>query len=190
VGNNIITGDDGDGDHHPEVTGVVYTDTTTNTTTTLPSSLIITNIDLPYTKKYLLPPSLTTTTYHDHYTMSSSVISLCFSMNKTFPSLRHHTVFLQEKEARKAWDNLMKRNVFDKKCFNFYVHSPSRTDRSACPPGGDAIMVLVRSGRRRRRRNPCAAATAVTAAAAADDDDEEEEDDDSQESSSNNNSPL
>jgi len=33
--------------------------------------------------------------------------------------------------------------AFDEQAFNFYVHAPARTDPSCCPPGGDALTVLV-----------------------------------------------
>lgn len=90
---------------------------------------------------------------HDRRRFSSSVVNLLFAFDKPYAdSLRHHNVFLTAgaagpnegaANAREAWEGLFARNEFDLARFNFYVHAPARTDPSVCPPGHDAIMVLV-----------------------------------------------
>jgi len=146
----------------------------------LQADLVISNVDLPFTKKYLLPLPFAQAAEHDRGRFSSSVVSFLWALNKTMdPGLRHHTTFLAAQDVgreggatpnagerrergggeegrrggtqgysdpgRAAWDSLFKHNEFDSRWFNFYVHAPQRTDASVCPPGHDAIMVLVPS---------------------------------------------
>jgi len=132
----------------------------------LEADLVISNVDLPFTNKYLFPPPFSQSFDHDKREFSSSVVSFLWALNKTMsPGLKHHTTFLaaREKEdgreegreggkeggqgykypGKAAWDALFKNNKFDSTWFNFYVHAPQRTDESVCPPGHDAIMILV-----------------------------------------------
>lgn len=87
---------------------------------------------------------------HDTRRFSSSVVNLLFAFSKSYaPALRHHNVFLaagggdDDDAARESWEGLFACNEFDPARFNFYVHAPASTDPSVCPPGHDAIMVLV-----------------------------------------------
>ena len=119
----------------------------------LAADLVISNVDAPFTNKYLLPPTLARPHDHDRKQFSSSVVSFLWALDKPMLALRHHSTFLaasDEKEeeeeddaAKAAWEGLFTHNRFDPTRFNFYVHAPARTDPSVCPPGHDAIMVLV-----------------------------------------------
>ena len=62
----------------------------------------------------------------------------------TLRSLSHHTLYLS-KNYKTSW-NVVDHpddSSFNPKEFNFYVHTPSRTDNTTCPIGHDAITVLV-----------------------------------------------
>lgn len=75
---------------------------------------------------------------------SCGIVSLHFALNTTLRSLSHHTLYLS-KHYRNSWsvvDN-PDTSTFNPDEFNFYVHSPSRTDSTVCPQGHDAVTVLV-----------------------------------------------
>ncbi|KAJ1439698.1 hypothetical protein B484DRAFT_391644 [Ochromonadaceae sp. CCMP2298] len=58
----------------------------------------------------------------------------------------HHSLFISQ-HYRDSWRAVEDLDTgamgFNASAFNFYVHAPSRTDRSACPAGYDALIVLV-----------------------------------------------
>ena len=78
---------------------------------------------------------------------STAVLSLSFAFNKTLSPLAHHSLFLSD-DFKESWD-VVEQSKFEKgynfnpEACNFYVHAPSRTDKSACPEGHDAITVLI-----------------------------------------------
>jgi phytoene dehydrogenase-like protein len=100
---------------------------------------------------------------------SCGVVSLNFAFDIELSPLAHHTLFISQ-HYRDSWravedpdtdrggmgregrEGMGGRDApaaeggftaFNSTAFNFYVHAPSRTDRSACPPGTDAVTVLV-----------------------------------------------
>ena len=75
---------------------------------------------------------------------SCGIVSLHFALNATLRSLSHHTLYLS-KSYRNSWNVVDNPDTatFNPSEFNFYVHSPSRTDCTVCPEGHDAITVLV-----------------------------------------------
>jgi phytoene dehydrogenase-like protein len=105
--------------------------------------------------------------------LSCSVIAFHWALRTQLPTLSHHNVFLatdpgggggwdnkrarplDEPRRRLAWDWVNRLRLGDDAASeavggadveglcNFYVHAPSRTDPSACPPDTDAITVLV-----------------------------------------------
>jgi phytoene dehydrogenase-like protein len=132
----------------------------------IPADLVVSNVDLPYTNKYLFSRLHAQSKDHDTRGFSSSVISFLWAFDRPLPSLRHHTTFLAAREeeveaeggrkeggrsgakegidpAKAAWEAVFKDKRFDGRFLNFYVHAPARTDTSVCPPGHDAVMVLV-----------------------------------------------
>eukprot|EP00635_Sarcinochrysidales_sp_CCMP3193_P014108 CAMPEP_0118897366 /NCGR_PEP_ID=MMETSP1166-20130328/4793_1 /TAXON_ID=1104430 /ORGANISM="Chrysoreinhardia sp, Strain CCMP3193" /LENGTH=566 /DNA_ID=CAMNT_0006836435 /DNA_START=75 /DNA_END=1772 /DNA_ORIENTATION=+ len=90
---------------------------------------------------------------------STSSHTFLFALDRTLPHLSHHNVFLAAADPgrdrgrggdpyRAAWDwAFVGDKEYDekKKAFHFYVCAASRTDPTAAPEGGDAIMVLVPS---------------------------------------------
>jgi phytoene desaturase (3,4-didehydrolycopene-forming) len=103
----------------------------------------ITNIDAPEFENALVSVS-----ERDERTAvgvpSCGIVSLHFALNTTLRSLSHHTLYLS-KSYRNSWNVVDNPDdaAFNPAEFNFYVHCPSRTDSTVCPPGHDAITVLV-----------------------------------------------
>jgi len=111
---------------------------------------VVTNADLPYAYSNLLPRDQDIQQRARQISAmrhTSSVISFYWGLNKSYPQLLHHNIFLG-KDQPGAWAE-----VFGTKGMtpteirltdpNFYVHAPSRTDPTACPPGYDSVMALV-----------------------------------------------
>ena len=63
-----------------------------------------------------------------------------FGTDRTYPELAHHTIVLTRR-----YEELL-RDIFKNKIlasdFSLYLHTPTRTDPSLAPPGGEAFYVL------------------------------------------------
>eukprot|EP00466_Bigelowiella_natans_P016692 jgi/Bigna1/40580/e_gw1.44.21.1 len=115
--------------------------------------VVVANPDLPYAEKNLLKPHAQRPNFDNterNYKYSSSVVSFCWYLLQYSNHLAHHSLFLSD-NYRKSWKgifgekdyqvtDLLKRGYKD---FNFYVHTPTRTDPSCSPEGHDSIMILV-----------------------------------------------
>jgi phytoene desaturase len=73
-----------------------------------------------------------------------SAIVFHWGLNKVFPQLGHHSVFLSG-EYRKNLDMIFKEKSFSEMP-SFYIHAPVRTDPSAAPPDEDTLSVIVPVG--------------------------------------------
>ncbi|MBN1416006.1 MAG: phytoene desaturase [Bacteroidales bacterium] len=107
------------------------------------ADIVIANADLPYVYRELLPDKRTSSRI-DRLQFSCSAIVMHWGLDKTYPQLGHHSVFLSDDYR----SNLKK--IFKGKSLSdnpsFYVHAPSRTDRTAAPEGGDTLSVIIPSG--------------------------------------------
>lgn len=105
--------------------------------------VVVANADLPYVYRLLLPESHEAKRI-DRMRYTCSAISFHWGLDKVYPQLGHHNVFLSDAYR----DGL--RSIFVDKSVNdrpgFYVHAPVRTDPSAAPPGHDALSVIVGAG--------------------------------------------
>ncbi len=107
------------------------------------ADIVVSNADLPYTYRSLLPAGLHSRRL-DNLAYSSSALCFHWGLDKTYPQLGHHNVFLSDryKEGMRA--------LFREKTLpespSFYVHAPVRSDPSAAPPGHDALSVIVGAG--------------------------------------------
>jgi len=110
---------------------------------TIAADLVIANADLPYVYNNLLPRSafsqrLKTKEY------SCSALVFHWGMDKVYPQLDHHSIFLNE-PYKHGMDM-----IFDHQSVSenpsFYVHAPVRTDASAAPEGEDSLSVIVPVG--------------------------------------------
>ena len=101
--------------------------------------------------------------WNDDLDYSTGVIAFHWSVSRNLTSLNTHNVFMSANttsDARESWSVMRDHDDDDRdgadttttsrastsmvgRPFNFYVHRPSATDDTACPPGCDSIMVLV-----------------------------------------------
>ena len=110
---------------------------------TLEADMVIVNADLTYAYNNLLPATKYGTSLQKRDT-SCSCISFFWSFNATIPELESHNVFLAH-EYRESFDKIFKENKVPLSP-SFYVHVPSRLDKTAAPKDKDALVVLVPVG--------------------------------------------
>jgi len=108
------------------------------------ADLVIANADLPYVYDKLLPDkSIANRLKKKEY--SCSAIVFHWGMDKIYPQLDHHSIFLNEpyKEGMEK--------IFNEKSLStnpsFYIHAPVRTDTSAAPENEDTLSVIIPVGR-------------------------------------------
>ncbi len=107
------------------------------------ADLVVANADLPYVYRHLLPDPAAAGRL-DRKKFTCSAIMFYWGVDKTYPQLGHHNVFLAG-DYRASFDR-----IFDDYTLpdepSFYVHAPARTDPAAAPAGQDTLMVLVPVG--------------------------------------------
>ncbi len=107
------------------------------------ADLFVGNADLPYIYKELLPKNHEAEKL-DKKKYTCSTIMFYWAVDKTYPQLAHHNVFLGG-DYKASFDS-----IFDKHTLpdqpSFYIHAPTRTDSTAAPSGQDTLYVLVPVG--------------------------------------------
>lgn len=105
--------------------------------------IILANADLPYVYNNLLPANrISARLNRMNYTCS--VICFHWGLDKTYPQLDHHNVFISD-SFRDGLDRIfIDKSVNDNP--TFYVHAPVRTDPGAAPSGHDTLSVIVGAG--------------------------------------------
>jgi phytoene desaturase len=107
------------------------------------SDIIVANADLPYVYRNLLPDKRKSN-HLDKLKYSCSAICFHWGLDKVYPQLDHHNVFLSD-GFREGLDSIFRdKSVGDNP--SFYVHAPSRTDPTAAPVNHDTISVAVAVG--------------------------------------------
>jgi len=114
------------------------------------AGVIIANADLPYVYRNLLPDRRKSA-HIDRLRYSCSVICFHWGMNKTFPQLDHHNVFISD-SLKKGLDRIFVDKTIDD-LPTFYVHAPSRTEPGAAPMGQDTLSVAVGAGHIDKSKN-------------------------------------
>jgi phytoene desaturase len=118
--------------------GVIFADGTRAS-----ADVIIANADLPYVYRELLPPSRKSRRIQ-RMTYSCSALALHWGLDKRYPQLGQHSVFLSD-NFKSGLDN-----IFEEKSMSsdpsFYIHSPVHTDPTAAPAGEDSLSVVVGVG--------------------------------------------
>ncbi|KAH7078590.1 hypothetical protein FB567DRAFT_139092 [Paraphoma chrysanthemicola] len=109
----------------------------------LKADLVICNADLTYAYNELLPKTTYATALSKRETSCSS-ISFYWAVDKQFPELSPHNIFLAE-DYKESFDSIFKKHLIPDQP-SFYVNVPSRVDPSAAPAGCDSIVVLVPVG--------------------------------------------
>lgn len=107
------------------------------------ADIIVANADLPYVYRKLLPDRAKSKRL-DSMKYSCSAICYHWGLDKVYPQLGHHSVFLSD-GFREGLDRIFKdKSVSDHP--SFYVHAPARTDPSAAPQNQDTLSVIVGAG--------------------------------------------
>ncbi|EUC47914.1 hypothetical protein COCMIDRAFT_88940 [Bipolaris oryzae ATCC 44560] len=109
----------------------------------LTADIVVCNADLTYAYNHLLPASSMSRSLLKREASCSS-ISFYWALDRQFPELSAHNIFLAE-EYRDSFDSIFKKHLIPDQP-SFYVNVPSRVDPSAAPPGCDSIVVLVPVG--------------------------------------------
>ncbi len=109
------------------------------------ADLIVSNADVPWTYKNLIPARYRRTMSNwrmDHYKYSMSLFVIYFGTRKRYldSDLAHHNIILGPRYKELLTD------IFDRKVlaedFSLYLHMPTITDPSMAPEGCEAFYVL------------------------------------------------
>jgi len=107
------------------------------------ADIIISNADLPYAYRELLPDKRKSARI-DRMRYSCSAICYHWGLDKVYPRLGHHSIFLSD-GFRDGLDRIfIDKTVSDTP--SFYVHAPARTDKAAAPDGQETLSVIVGAG--------------------------------------------
>lgn len=113
------------------------------------ADIIISNADLPYTYRDLLPDRRKSK-HLDKLKYSCSSMCFHWGLDKFYPQLEHHNVFLSD-NFREGLNRIMKdKTTGDDPCF--YIHAPSRTDKGAAPDNQDTLSIAVAVGHIDKKR--------------------------------------
>lgn len=107
------------------------------------ADVVIANADLPYVYRELLPDKRKSARI-DRMKYSCSAICYHWGLDKSYPQLGQHNVFLSD-GFRDGLDRIFKeKTVGDHP--SFYLHAPCRIDPSAAPEGQDTLSIVVGAG--------------------------------------------
>jgi len=107
------------------------------------ADVVVANADLPYVYRKLLPEKGKSRRL-DRKKYSCSAICFHWGLDKTYPQMGHHSVFLSD-GFREGLDRIFKdKSISDHP--SFYIHAPARTDPAAAPSGQDTLSFIVGSG--------------------------------------------
>ncbi|MDP4222813.1 MAG: phytoene desaturase family protein [Bacteroidota bacterium] len=107
------------------------------------ADIVVANADLPYVYRELLPDRKASS-HLERLKYSCSAICYHWGLDKEYPQLSHHNVFLSD-NFKKGLDRIfIEKSVSDTP--SFYVHAPARTDPSAAPQGHETLSVIVAAG--------------------------------------------
>jgi phytoene desaturase len=107
------------------------------------ADIIVANADLPYVYRSLLPDKGKSKRL-DRMNYSCSAICYHWGLDKVYPQLGHHNVFLSDGFSEGLHRIFKDKSVSDKP--SFYVHAPVRTDSSAAPQNHDTLSIVVGAG--------------------------------------------
>jgi len=104
---------------------------------------IIANADLPYVYQNLLPANgMSERLKRKRY--SCSTVSFFWGVDKTYPSLPPHTLFLAD-DYRGNFDSIMDQLTLPQDP-SLYIHAPTRLDPTLAPNGEDTLIAIVPVG--------------------------------------------
>jgi phytoene desaturase len=109
----------------------------------LPADAVLANADLPYVYQELLPPGEQSQQLA-RKRLSCSVISFFWGVDRPYPALGPHTLFLAE-NYRANFDDI-NRDLIIPANPSVYVHAPARLDPAMAPAGEDTLIGIVPVG--------------------------------------------
>ena len=109
----------------------------------LSADVILANADLPYVYHNLLPPNQRLKRVN-RMRFSCSVISFFWGLDRVYPSLKPHTLFLVD-DYRQNFESINKDLTLPANP-SLYVHAPTRLDPGMAPPGQDTLIAIVPVG--------------------------------------------
>lgn len=107
------------------------------------ADVIVANADLPYVYRKMLPDKRKSRKL-DKLKYSCSAICYHWGLDKVYPQLAHHNVFLSD-GFREGLDKIFNDKTVGENP-SFYVHAPCRTDKTAAPDGHDTLSFIVGAG--------------------------------------------
>jgi phytoene desaturase len=114
------------------------------------ADIVVANADLPYTYNKLLKDK-TKTKHLSKLNYSCSAVCLHWGLDKQYPQLDHHNVFLSD-GFREGLDKIFHdKTIGDQP--SFYVHAPVQNDADAAPAGHDTLSFIVATGHIDRSKN-------------------------------------
>jgi phytoene desaturase len=124
--------------NHKKSNGVILEDGSE-----IKADIIVANADLPYVYRKLLPDRGKSRRL-DRMKYSCSAICFHWGLDKVYPQLGHHSVFLSD-GFRDGLNSIFRdKSVSDTP--SFYVHAPCRTDALAAPENQDTLSFTVGAG--------------------------------------------
>jgi len=105
---------------------------------TVLGDVVVANADLPYVYRSLLNASPWRLRHLNH---GSSAYLLYLGLDRSYPQLGHHTVFLS-RDVRDNYAAIFRRRTLPADP-SLYICAANRTDPALAPPGGNALYVLV-----------------------------------------------
>lgn len=109
----------------------------------LRADIVLANADLPYVYRQLLEPDRDAAALW-RKEFSCSVISFFWGVDRTYPGLGPHTLFLAD-DYRENFDSIVHDRTLPANP-SLYIHAPTRLDRSMAPPGQDTLIAIVPVG--------------------------------------------
>lgn len=109
----------------------------------LPADLVISNADVAWTYRHLLPEAARkkwTNARIERLRYSMSLFVWYFGTNRTYDDVAHHTILLGPRYQALLADIFESKTLA--KDFSLYLHRPTATDPSMAPEGCDAFYVL------------------------------------------------
>lgn len=108
-----------------------------------PADIVVANADLPYVYNELLPPDRQAKRLANKR-FSCSVISFFWGVDKPYPTLGAHTLFLAD-DYRENFESIDRQHTLPENP-SLYIHAPCRIDPSRAPQGQDTLIAIVPVG--------------------------------------------
>jgi phytoene desaturase (3,4-didehydrolycopene-forming) len=109
----------------------------------LSADVVLANADLPYVYERLLPPDRMARSL-SRKRFSCSAISFFWGLDRPYPSLPAHTLFLAD-DYRANFESIVRDHGLPANP-SVYLHAPARLDAAAAPPDQDTLTAIVPVG--------------------------------------------